>query len=101
MLNLTFPMGTPHDWSSAVFWGMFWAGGMLLWETLSNSDRHIKPMLSVANIISLSFGGIAVGVGTTFRWEAFHWPVVLVIVGALLSCVFFARLANRTRGTKE
>ena len=94
-------MGTAHDWSSAVFWGMFWAGGMLLWETLSSSDRHIKPVLSAANIISLSFAGIAVGVGTTFRSEAFRWPIVLVIVGALLSCVFFGRLANRTRSTKE
>src|SRR5580704_1826485 len=63
-------MGTASDWMSAAFWGMFWAGGMLLFEVLSRSDKHIKPVLSFWDVLGWAFTGMGCGLGTTFRWGA-------------------------------
>jgi hypothetical protein len=88
-------MGTAHDWMSAVFWGMLWAAGMMLWEALSRSDKNIKPVLSPADVLSGVFAGLGFGLGTTFRWRVFHWPLVLFIVAAFAGCAVFGRLAKR------
>ena len=88
-------MGTASDWMSAVFWGMFWAAGMLLWETLSRSDNHIKPILSLEDVLGWVLFGLFFGLGTTFPWKAFHWPLILFIVAALVGGMIFARLAHR------
>ena len=88
-------MGTAGDWMSAAFWGMLWAGGMMLWEALSRSDKHVKPVLSLADVLSGIFAGLGFGLGTTFRWRAFHWPLVLFIVASFAGCAVFARMARR------
>ena len=72
-------MGTAGDWMSAAFWGMFWAGGMM----------------SLADVLSLIFGGLGFGLGTTFRWRAFHWPLVLFMVATFAGCAVFARMSRR------
>jgi hypothetical protein len=70
-------MGTASDWMSAVFWGMLWAAGMLL---LNRRTRRIKPALSLADVLAAVFFGLGFGLGITFHWRAFHWPLILFIV---------------------
>jgi len=88
-------MGTANDWMSAAFWGMFWACGMLLLEVLSRSDKHIKPVLSLLDVLSLALLGMGVGLGTTFRWKAFHWPIIVFIGFSFAGGWIFGRLAKR------
>jgi hypothetical protein len=86
---------------SAVFWGMFWAVGMLLWETLSRSDKRIKPILSLENVLAWAFFGLFFGLGTTFRWKAFHWPLILFIIATFVGGGFFASLAKRKLSSEQ
>jgi hypothetical protein len=95
LLVLRGTMGTASDWMSAVFWGMLWAGGMLLIDVLSRRTRHIKPALSLMDILAGAFFGLGFGLGTTFRWKALHWPLILFIVVTFVSGTVFARLATR------
>jgi hypothetical protein len=88
-------MGTENDWMWVAFLGMFWAGGMLLWEVLSRSDKHIKPVLSFLDVLSWAFAGMGFGLGITFRWKAFHWPLILFIILSFVGGGIFARLAKR------
>jgi hypothetical protein len=88
-------MGTANDWMSAAFWGMFSAGGMLLWEVLTRSDKHIKPVLSFWDVLGWAFAGMGFGLGTTFRWKAFHWPLIVFIILSFVSSWIFGRLAKR------
>jgi peptidoglycan/LPS O-acetylase OafA/YrhL len=85
-------MGTASDWMSAVFWGIFWAGGMLLFEVQSRRTRHIKPLLSLVDVLAGVFLGLCFGLGITFRWKAFHWPLILFIVVTFVVGAVFARL---------
>jgi amino acid transporter len=80
---------------SAAFWGMFWACGMLLWEALSRSHKHIQPVVSLADVLGLSFLGLVFGFVTTFRWRAFRSPVIFFIVVFIVCGMVFARLAKQ------
>jgi hypothetical protein len=80
---------------SAAFWGMFWAGPMMLWEALSRSDKHGKSVLSLQDVLSWIFAGLGFDFGTTFRWRVFHWPPVSFIVATFAGCTVFATLATR------
>lgn len=82
--------GDANDWMSVVFWGLFWGGGMLVWETLSRSDKNIRPALSLADVLSWTLLGLGFGIGTTF-----HWPLIIFIAVAFVGGGVFARLAHR------
>ena len=58
-------MGTARDWMSAAFWGMLWAAVPLLWEILSRSDNHIKPILLLEDVLSLAIQ-VAAWLAATF-----------------------------------
>lgn len=88
-------MATASDWVSVAFWGLFWGGGMLVWETLRRNDENIKPTLTLADVLSWTLLGLGFGIGTTFHWKAFHWPLILFIVIAFVGGGIFARLAHR------
>lgn len=74
---------------------MFWGGGMLLWEALSRSHKHIKPLVSLADVLCWAFLGLPFGLGITFGWRAYHWPLILFIAVAFVAGMAFARLAKR------
>lgn len=88
-------MGTANEWLWAAFWGMFWAGVMLLWEARSRSDKHIKPVLSLSDVLSCVFAGMGIALGTTFQLKVFHWPLIVFIVLSFVGGGIFARLAKR------
>jgi hypothetical protein len=66
---------------------------MLVWEALSRSDKHIKPVLCFLDVLSWAFAGMGFGLGTTFRWKAFHWPLIVFIILSFVGGGIFARLA--------
>lgn len=88
-------MGSANDWMSAVFWGLLEGGGLLVWETLRRSEKNITPALSLADVLSWTLLGMAFGIGTTFHWKAFQWPLLPFIVLAFVGGAAFARLAHR------
>jgi hypothetical protein len=89
-------MGTASDWIWVAFGTVFYGGGMLLWETIGRADSNVKPALSPRDVLSWTLGGLAFGLVTTFHWEAFHWPLVLLTVISFAVGVLAARWAKRT-----
>ncbi len=88
-------MGTERDWMSVAFFAIFWGGGMLVWEALRKSDAHIKPALVFMDVLSWTLAGLCYGIGVTFRWQAFHWPLILLTVATFVGGVFAAISARQ------
>jgi hypothetical protein len=88
-------MGTAGDWMSVVFWGMFWAAGMMLWEARRRNAENIKPVLSLPEVLGVIFAGLGVGLGTTFHWRVFHWPLILFMAACFAGLTVFGRIAKR------
>jgi len=88
-------MGTAGDWMSAVFWGMLWAAGMMLLEARRRNAENIKPVLSLPEAFGVIFAGLGFGLGTTFRWKVFHWPLILFMVACVAGFWVFGSMAKR------
>ena len=88
-------MGTGGEWVEAILSAVFWGGAMLLWDLWSGSDERMKRVLSSSSLLSLALLSLTFGIATTFRWKAFRWPLILVVVVTFVCGAFFARLAAR------
>lgn len=84
-------MGTLTSWIEVAFQTILWGGGMLLWTTHKRKTANIKPALSYADVLFWGLGGIEFGLVTTNGWQAFHRPlillVLLVFLGAMITSV--------------
>jgi hypothetical protein len=94
-LALKETMGTANDWIVVACAAIFWGGFMLLWESLNRSDEHIKPAVSLVDVLLWAVAGLGFGIGTTFRWRAFHWPLILPMTATLAAFFILARLVRR------
>lgn len=88
-------MGTGGEWIEVILSAVFWGGGMLLWDFWRESDERMKQVLSWSNLLSLALLGLTFGIGTTFRWRAIRWPLILVVVATFVCGAVFARLGTR------
>jgi hypothetical protein len=89
-------MGTAADWMWVAFATVFYGGGMLLWETIRRTNRSVEPALLPRDVLTWTLGGLAFGLITTFHWEAFHWPLILLTLAAFAIGAVVARWAKRT-----
>ena len=89
-------MGTGGEWVEAILSAVFWGGAMLLWDLRIGSDERKKQALSSSSLLSLALISLVFGITTTFRWKAFRWPLILVVVVTVVCGVVFARLTART-----
>jgi len=82
-------MGTVTNWIEVGFSAIFWGGAMLLWTTHRRKAANIKPALSYVDVLFWVLGGLEFGLLTTYGWQAFHRPLIFlllsVFVGALIT----------------
>jgi hypothetical protein len=81
--NYNQPMGTSSDWAHVAVAALFFGSGMLLMGAFRGRDTRRKPALSLIDVFSLVAAGLVFGIGTTFRWRAFHWPIGGLLVAIL------------------
>lgn len=94
-------MGTAKEWIWVVCAATFFGGSMLYWESLSRSDEHIKPAMSFVDVLGCAILGLFFGIGSTFRWRVFHWPLIVPMIATLAATVILGRLVKRKRRSSE
>jgi hypothetical protein len=84
-------MGTLTSWIEVASSAFLWGGGMLLWTTHKRKAAKINPAVSYADVLFWGLGGIEFGLLTTHGWQAFHRPliflVLVVFLGAMITSV--------------
>jgi len=85
-------MGTLSEWMWVAFSAVFWGGWMLLWGT---RWTEIEPGRSFFYVFGLALCSLEFGVGVTFHWQAFHWPLLFLTVASFVTGAVLARLARR------
>jgi hypothetical protein len=86
-------MGTFQDWMMVAFMGVFWGGGMALMTGPRKAPDGSKTGWSWADGVSWALAGLVFGIFITFRWQAFHSPLVFLWVAALAGGLLTRRLA--------
>ena len=87
-------MGTASEWMSVAFSAIFWGGWMLLWGSPRTRDG-IDSDLSLVYVLGLALASLGFGLGVTFHWRAFRWPLVLLTATTFVGATVLARLARR------
>jgi len=55
----------------------------------------IKTRATPFYVLIWTFAGLFFGILNTFGWNAFRWPLVLLLVGSVIGFVVFGKLAQR------
>lgn len=76
-------MGTIHDWIQVVIWGGFFGIAIALATGPRKAPDGSKTGWSWADGVSSALVGLFFGVGSTFRWRAFHPPYVFILLLAI------------------
>lgn len=76
-----------------VLEGVVYAIAMALMTGPRKAPDGTKTGWSWADVVSWTLAGLVFGIGMTFRWQAFHIPLLLVMVAALVGSILAARLA--------
>ena len=82
-------MGTAHEWLEVLMAGIFWLGTMLIFYVLKGSVSEIRSSISVRHVLIWSSAALWFGIVDTFRWNAFHLPLIF-LTGATLAIAAFA-----------
>jgi hypothetical protein len=88
-------MGTSSDWISVLLRALWFPGLMLIAVLIFTGKGHVKPALTPLDFLSWVFAGLFFGISTTFGWNAFRWPLILLLVGSVIGIVVFGKLAQR------
>ena len=93
-------MGTAKDWMGVLLSGGFWGGAMLLFHVFDRKSSKMKPALSPPGVLLYAFAGLFYGLLVSFHWQAFHWPLVLVTVSALVGMVLVGWFSRRSQPSR-
>lgn len=77
-------MGTIKEWRDVLVSGALWGSLMMLWNVLSPGSRHPAPYL---NLLRWAIGGFGFGLGATFGFRAFRWPLITVMAPTIIAMV--------------
>ena len=79
-------MGTVKEWREVFVSGALWGAFMWLWDLFSprSGSKHPAPYLS---LLTRAIAGFSYGLGVTFWFRAFHWPLVTVMGPTLIAMV--------------
>ena len=76
-------MGTATDWIWVFLAGAAYGGGMLFIGVRNRKMDNLQPVVFLALVVMWGATGLCFGIVTTFHFSrAFHWPLVLVTLGA-------------------
>ena len=91
-------MGTINDWiDGRLHGGVLWESPWRLMTGPRKAPDGTKTGWSWADVVSWTLAGLVFGIGMTFRWQAFHIPLLLVMVAALVGSILAARLRRSSR----
>jgi len=79
-----------HKWIEVALSGSFWGGAMLLWDSFGASSASNKSSLST-RIGYWALAGFLFGFWTTFGWQGFQWPLVMLNIVAVAIMMMFLR----------
>jgi len=88
-------VGTSSQWISVAIAAVWFPALMILGPRFFRIKSLIKPALTPLYFVSWVFVGLFFGIGTTFGWNAFRWPLVTLLVGCVIGIVVFGKLAQR------
>jgi len=88
-------MGTSSEWISVLLRALWFPCLMLLSVFILRAKPLIRPALTPLNVLSSVFAGLFFGISTTFGWNAFRWPLVLLLAGSVIGILIFGKLAQR------
>jgi hypothetical protein len=92
-------MGTLTNWIEVASSAIFWGGGMLLWTIHKRKVANIKPALSYVDVLFWGLGGLDFGLVTTPGWQAFHRPLIFLLlvtfVAAMITSVLRSARSSR------
>src|SRR5271156_2309335 len=76
-------MGTIHDWIEVVIWGAVLGGANALLYGPRRTPDGSKTGWSWADGMYWAAAGFVYGILITFRWQAFHPPLVILMLVVL------------------
>jgi hypothetical protein len=85
-------MGNWKQWLAVVLTSLFWAGWMSVLEIRRRKAAKIEPMKFGAIIPRWILPGLTFGFLCTFRWQAFHVPLVFLTVSIFVLDFATARI---------
>jgi hypothetical protein len=88
-------MGTSSQWVSVAIAAVWFPAFMIIGPRFFGIKSLTKPALTPLYFVSWVFAGLFFGIGTTFGWNAFRWPLVTLLVGCVIGIVVFGKLAQR------
>src|SRR5262249_32793362 len=86
-------MGTLKEWLKVLFFLAIVGGGMS-WLNLPIEADERKKLRSYS-IAAFGLGGLLVGLMSTFGSRLFRWPLVIIMIPAVIA--FVIAVANRTK----
>lgn len=91
-------MGTIKEWREVLLSGALWGLFMMLWGLFNrrSGNKHPAPYL---NLLRWAIGGFAFGLGATFGFRAFYWPIISLMgpaisAMALVSIIYGKKLKS-------
>jgi|HubBroStandDraft_6_1064221.scaffolds.fasta_scaffold304120_2 hypothetical protein len=95
-------MGSAKEWMSVLFLALLWGVVAPLSKIPKRRKAHITPVLDLADVLGWALMGLLIGLVTTFKWRAFHWPLILatVITFAGSGFVFSAPTNRKIQSSK-
>jgi hypothetical protein len=79
-------MGTVKEWREVLVSGALWGGLMMLWQVFIRRSSGKAPALYL-NLLALALGGFFYGLGVTFGFRAFRWPLVTIMAPTIIAFV--------------
>jgi len=79
-------MGTVKEWREVLLSGAFWGSFMLLWDVFSRPSARKGPARYL-NLLGLALAGFFFGLGVTFGFRVFRWPLITVMGPTMIAMV--------------
>ena len=93
-------MGTVHEWREVLVSGASWGSLMMLWDVFGRRSGSKHPARYL-NLLSWALAGFCFGLGVTFGFRAFHWPLITAmgptIVAMVLVSIIYRKILNSSQ----
>jgi hypothetical protein len=93
-------MGTVKEWREVLVSGAFWGSFMMLWDVFScrSSSKHPAPYV---NLLRWAIAGFFFGLGVTFGFRAFQWPLITVMGPTIIAMVLVSIIYRKKLKSSE
>ncbi|HZI57057.1 MAG TPA: hypothetical protein VFF39_09795 [Verrucomicrobiae bacterium] len=94
-------MGTVNEWRDVLISGALWGSLMLLWELFSRRRGKEDPA-PYLTVVSWALAGLFYGLGVTFGFRVFRWPLVTIMAATIVALVFVGLIyRKKLKGSQD